>query len=65
MKDSIARTTALLSTCALLLTACGGSTKTGTNSAGNTSNNTTLTLQPQRVHLVLFPLVLPLPKLAT
>ncbi|MBE9037570.1 ABC transporter substrate-binding protein [aff. Roholtiella sp. LEGE 12411] len=41
MKDSIARTTALLSTCAVLLTACGGGTQTGTNSAGNTANSTT------------------------
>ncbi|WP_193196772.1 ABC transporter substrate-binding protein [Nostoc sp. MG11] len=39
MKDSIARTTALLSTCAVLLTACGGGTQT--SSAGNTANNTT------------------------
>jgi branched-chain amino acid transport system substrate-binding protein len=41
MKDSIIRTTALLSTCAVLLTACGGGTQTGTNSAGNIPNNTT------------------------
>ena len=40
MKNSIARTTALLSTCAVLLAACGG-TQTGANSASNNSNNNT------------------------
>ncbi|MEH2293917.1 ABC transporter substrate-binding protein [Nostoc sp.] len=43
MNNAIARTTALLSTCALLLTGCGGGTKTVTstnNSPNSTTNNT-------------------------
>ncbi|MEH2268764.1 MAG: ABC transporter substrate-binding protein [Nostoc sp.] len=44
MNNAIARTSALLSTCALLLTSCGGGTSTVTNSPTNspsiTSNNT-------------------------
>ncbi|BAZ51363.1 ABC transporter substrate-binding protein [Nostoc ellipsosporum NOK] len=42
MKNAFTRTTALLSTCALLLTACGGGSNTNTN-ANNSSNNTTNT----------------------
>ncbi len=40
MKNSITCTTALLSTCALLLTACGGGANTGTNSTTNTPGAT-------------------------
>ncbi|WP_341528769.1 ABC transporter substrate-binding protein [Nostoc sp. UHCC 0302] len=43
MKDSIARTTALLSTCTIFLTACGGGTQTGASSANNTTNTATNT----------------------
>ncbi len=39
MNNAIAQTTALLSTCALLLTGCGGGSVT--NSTDNTTNNTT------------------------
>ncbi|MBD2436185.1 ABC transporter substrate-binding protein [Nostoc sp. FACHB-110] len=40
MKNAIALSTALLSTCALLLTACGGGSNTSSNT-NNTSTNTT------------------------
>lgn len=40
MINAIARTTALLSTCALLLTGCGGGTSTVTNSPNNSPNST-------------------------
>ncbi|WGV24109.1 ABC transporter substrate-binding protein [Halotia branconii] len=40
MKNSITCTTALLSTCVLLLTACGGGTNTGASSTTNTSGTT-------------------------
>ncbi|MEH2445815.1 MAG: ABC transporter substrate-binding protein [Nostoc sp.] len=40
MNNAIARTTALLSTCALLLTGCGSSTNTVTNSPNNSPNST-------------------------
>ncbi len=40
MNNAIARTTALLSTCALLLTGCGGGTNIATNSANNSPNST-------------------------
>ncbi|QSJ16470.1 ABC transporter substrate-binding protein [Nostoc sp. UHCC 0702] len=46
MKNTFTRTTALLSTCALLLTACGGGSNTSTNtnnSSNNTATNTTAT----------------------
>ena len=46
MKNAFTRTTALLSTCALLLTACGGGSNTSTNtnnSSNNTATNTTAT----------------------
>jgi len=47
MKNAIARSTALLSTCALLLTACSGSnTSTNTNNTStNTATNTTTTTE--------------------
>jgi branched-chain amino acid transport system substrate-binding protein len=43
MNNAIARTTALLSTCALLLTACGGGTTTVTSSPNSTTTNKTTT----------------------
>jgi branched-chain amino acid transport system substrate-binding protein len=43
MNNAIARTTALLSTCALLLTACGGGTTTVTSSPNTTPTNKTTT----------------------
>ncbi|MCC5600172.1 ABC transporter substrate-binding protein [Nostoc favosum] len=41
MNNAIAQTTALLSTCALLLTGCGGGGGSVTNSPDSTTNNTT------------------------
>ncbi|MEH1998392.1 MAG: ABC transporter substrate-binding protein [Nostoc sp.] len=41
MNNAIARATGLLSTCALLLTGCGGGTNTVTNSPTNSPNSTT------------------------
>ncbi|MBG1241466.1 ABC transporter substrate-binding protein [Nostoc sp. NZL] len=41
MNNAIARTTAFLSTCALLLTGCGGGTNTVTSSPNNSPNTTT------------------------
>ncbi|WP_375503804.1 ABC transporter substrate-binding protein [uncultured Nostoc sp.] len=41
MNNAIAQTTALLSTCALLLTGCGGGGGSVTNSPNSTTNNTT------------------------
>ena len=43
MNNAIARTTALLSTCALLLTGCGGGGGSVTNSPNTTTTNTTQT----------------------
>jgi len=44
MNNAFTRTTAFLSTCALLLTACGGS-NTSTNSTNNTTTNSTATTE--------------------
>jgi branched-chain amino acid transport system substrate-binding protein len=45
MKNAIARSTALLSTCALILTACGGNSSTNTNNTSpNTTTNTSTTI---------------------
>ncbi|MBD2445826.1 ABC transporter substrate-binding protein [Nostoc sp. FACHB-152] len=44
MKNAIARSTALLSTCALILTACGGNTSTNTNTSTTTTTNTSATV---------------------
>ncbi|MEH2265040.1 ABC transporter substrate-binding protein [Nostoc sp.] len=43
MNNAIAQTTALLSTCALLLTGCGGGGGSVTNTPNTTTNNTTQT----------------------
>ncbi|MBC1220491.1 ABC transporter substrate-binding protein [Nostoc sp. UCD121] len=45
MNNAIAQTTALLSTCALLLTGCGGGGSTVTNTPNSNPNNTTNTAQ--------------------